>query len=448
MVLPITSIKYTDANIVCEDRDGYYYWGIGPKPATCPNCPDEEDGDDSDPTLGPMDEFGNCRQLYPSDLLIRDDTQDDGTEPNPRHIFWNSPDIQLLDAETGDVITNMDTYSYSYCYLKVNVANIGINPLQGNERLHVFWSKPVLNSFHGHTLYPSHRITPVAGSHIYYWNQDTQAIAPYITSFNLPDNTQYAQELADAFSQKITVNWGFSILAVADDKNGELADFVNGEFPFDVWQNLAQQHKSIAVSSGNRLLFSNFNSNIFAVVPALNTPFSIRINQQPTMDRYVLSDFAEVNVLLSNDLMAKLDLRKSGVKKVNENAVLLSSADTELFFNPVTDENGLYFAGAEVHFISDQMPELNEFDFDMSLATDGELDQSMRITAVRDESVYFKAHAETATPRIVKTKENVTLTANQISPDAKYIWHNQAGDVIGEGEQIIPYPRCFTNLSN
>jgi hypothetical protein len=28
----------TLADIVCEDRDGdgYYYWGIGPKPSNCP----------------------------------------------------------------------------------------------------------------------------------------------------------------------------------------------------------------------------------------------------------------------------------------------------------------------------------------------------------------------------------------------------------------------------
>lgn len=42
-----------------EDGDGYYFWGIGPKPANCPDwIPDEPDGDDSDDTLGPMNEYG------------------------------------------------------------------------------------------------------------------------------------------------------------------------------------------------------------------------------------------------------------------------------------------------------------------------------------------------------------------------------------------------------
>jgi uncharacterized protein (TIGR02145 family) len=58
---PISSLKFNDSDIACldEDSDGYYNWGIGPKPPHCPPCPDKPDGDDSNPCLGPMDEFGN-----------------------------------------------------------------------------------------------------------------------------------------------------------------------------------------------------------------------------------------------------------------------------------------------------------------------------------------------------------------------------------------------------
>jgi len=64
----ITSLNHTDADVICEDRDGdgYYFWGVGPKPDTCPPwAPDEPDGDDSNPNLGPMDEFGNLAVLPP-----------------------------------------------------------------------------------------------------------------------------------------------------------------------------------------------------------------------------------------------------------------------------------------------------------------------------------------------------------------------------------------------
>ena len=77
ILTPITSPNHSNANIVCEDRDGdgYYYWGIGPKPATCPcDAPDEPDGDDSDPYLGPMDEFGNCISIPYSETIITSQT--------------------------------------------------------------------------------------------------------------------------------------------------------------------------------------------------------------------------------------------------------------------------------------------------------------------------------------------------------------------------------------
>lgn len=54
-----------DNNIACNDfdGDGYYWWGIGDKPATCLTCPDEEDCDDSNPFLGPYDGVYNCTLL-------------------------------------------------------------------------------------------------------------------------------------------------------------------------------------------------------------------------------------------------------------------------------------------------------------------------------------------------------------------------------------------------
>lgn len=42
-----------------KDGDGTFFWGIGPKPDTCPAwVPDEMDGDDDDPTRGAMDQYG------------------------------------------------------------------------------------------------------------------------------------------------------------------------------------------------------------------------------------------------------------------------------------------------------------------------------------------------------------------------------------------------------
>lgn len=53
----LTERKYHD-----NDKDSYYVWGIGPKPAGCPGFA-EQDGDDSNPALGPRDENGYCKVI-------------------------------------------------------------------------------------------------------------------------------------------------------------------------------------------------------------------------------------------------------------------------------------------------------------------------------------------------------------------------------------------------
>jgi hypothetical protein len=65
MKQPLTSLNYDVNDIPCldEDGDGFYYWGIGEKPPTCPECPAEPDCDDSNPWLGPFDEEFNCQLL-------------------------------------------------------------------------------------------------------------------------------------------------------------------------------------------------------------------------------------------------------------------------------------------------------------------------------------------------------------------------------------------------
>ena len=63
---PIISLNKTDNDIICEDTDGdgYYFWGLGPKPANCPSgVHDTPDGDDSNSLLGPMNQFGYLTDL-------------------------------------------------------------------------------------------------------------------------------------------------------------------------------------------------------------------------------------------------------------------------------------------------------------------------------------------------------------------------------------------------
>lgn len=64
---PVTSLVYNESNRICTDNDGdgYFNWGIGPKPGPC-QCPLEEDGDDSNSNLGPINDYGYCAKLIRS----------------------------------------------------------------------------------------------------------------------------------------------------------------------------------------------------------------------------------------------------------------------------------------------------------------------------------------------------------------------------------------------
>lgn len=66
---PIICNLYSEDDIMCTDNDGdgFYFWGIGPKPKSLPDwVPDTPDGDDSDYSKGPMDEYGFLHDLDPN----------------------------------------------------------------------------------------------------------------------------------------------------------------------------------------------------------------------------------------------------------------------------------------------------------------------------------------------------------------------------------------------
>jgi len=54
-----------DVSCYDHDGDGFYNWGIGPKPLNCPPCPNLPEGDDNNPNIGPLNEYGYSSYLFP-----------------------------------------------------------------------------------------------------------------------------------------------------------------------------------------------------------------------------------------------------------------------------------------------------------------------------------------------------------------------------------------------
>lgn len=69
---PVSATQLSDRDIRCEDRDGdgFYNWGVGAKPKTCPpTISDVPDGDDDDRCLGPQNEYGFLAALCQADEI-------------------------------------------------------------------------------------------------------------------------------------------------------------------------------------------------------------------------------------------------------------------------------------------------------------------------------------------------------------------------------------------
>ncbi len=118
---PISSLVLDESDILCTDNDGdgYYYWGVGPKPAHCPESPDIKDGDDSDPCIGPLDDYWNYTystatpEVY--DTIILSGNNADlyvfGSD-----IRWYSDKALQNLAYTGNLIKTGDSEPGVYTY--------------------------------------------------------------------------------------------------------------------------------------------------------------------------------------------------------------------------------------------------------------------------------------------------------------------------------------------
>jgi hypothetical protein len=155
--------NYSDVLCVDRDNDGYYSWGIGPKPTHCPESPGEPDGDDTDPCIGPMNEYGIFTSTTPApetnDTLILFGMSVPDLYAAGEHIRWYS-DRELTSPvhdtnwfATGQ--TELGDYSYyatqtfSSCESDPSAVTLSIvseiPPPQGNDTVTHVGEPTILN---------------------------------------------------------------------------------------------------------------------------------------------------------------------------------------------------------------------------------------------------------------------------------------------------------------
>lgn len=104
---PIQSEKYGADDIIATDSDGdgFYCWGIGPRPDNlAAYVPLQQDGDDSDADLGPIDKYGYCMDLNPetnAPMTIDDVEEWDNHMNINRMIYVGAGGVLIV---SGDVV--------------------------------------------------------------------------------------------------------------------------------------------------------------------------------------------------------------------------------------------------------------------------------------------------------------------------------------------------------
>ncbi len=122
LVGPIGSQNFNRADILCadNDNDGYYTWGIGAKPSHCPECPDEADGDDSNPCIGPIDEYGNYTYTTPTpgtnDTLVLTGQAIPDLFVMGSNVRWYSDKKCRNQIHTGNSLSTGHTETGNYTY--------------------------------------------------------------------------------------------------------------------------------------------------------------------------------------------------------------------------------------------------------------------------------------------------------------------------------------------
>ena len=176
----IRSLILEDSDVQCTDfdGDGYYNWGIGPKPAQCPPCPDDPDGDDTDACLGPMNEYGKYQHLTPKpfapDVIV------DYGDPVP-NLIAEGTDIHWYEDE------NCSSLVHSGISYATGLTDPGVYDFYVTQTVDGCESNPSLASLTIHLEVPHPEVGDISGCKDY--PVQITATGENITWYNDSDNS-------------------------------------------------------------------------------------------------------------------------------------------------------------------------------------------------------------------------------------------------------------------
>ena len=363
-----------------------------------------------------------------NDLYIRDTVTDDGSMPSSCYSTWDSPDIWVETLDGDYVAHPHGNTKYAVC---VKIHNRRDVASSGTERLFLNWAKAGFNDSWDE-YWTGNNPLPCGAPKGGVIGSANGKIIPSIpaNSYRI-DTIHWITPAGENYANCTDFNynqWHFCLLARIHDDDVIAHE---NEHDADVHQlvknhnNVAQQNVYLDSAENYRKTLGIGNvhtidmSRIICLVPKVVGNISI-------------TDFAEVYITLDAGLLAAINSANiSGLTWVNSNTLRWNGGSASI---PVTlPANSYYTLQTTVHFIADQIPASNNFDFDIVLrsATGDSILGGEHYRCVRTNGRFFQTCISRS--ESVLWGESVTLTACDIEEDAEYIWYDNQGEEVGYG---------------
>ena len=377
--------------------------------------------------------------LNPSDnldLMIRDNKEDHGAEPNTlTEVYWNSNDIWVRNEDDGiEQHQNPEYHTSKPNYVYIRVFNKSCKVSSGTEKVKLYWSKASTSlnwdtHWNGQNNFPNNG--PLLGAPIgeitipvLQPGQDVVVKLPWL----VPNPSTY-QSINDE-------PWHFCLLARIDSPDDPMT-VGEGEFLTDnVKKNNNIAWKNLTIVDLNP---NNIGKPIGGVI-AVGNPLKIpqKFNLKFTIPTSDLghSLFKEAEVKVTLDDIVYNAWKKGGYKgvgiKVKGNSILITEADAEIQ-NLDFDTKEIGTVDVKFHFLTRKITQKEKFVMNVvqqlseSRKTFG--GETYEIHKYPRELFYARAQGNTT----VDKEELVVLKAQSVGKPAVYNWYDMDGNLLHEG---------------
>ena len=378
---------------------------------------------------------------YRNDLYIRDTVTDDGTMPSIEYSTWDSPDIWVETLDGDYVAHPHGNTKYAVC---VKIHNRRDVASSGTERLFLNWAKAGFND-KWDEYWTSNNPLPCGAPKGGVIGSANGKIIPSIpaNSYRI-DTIHWITPAGENYANCTDFNynqWHFCLLARIHDDDTIAHEY---EHDADVHQ-LVKNHNNVAQQNVYLDSAENYQQTLGVWNGTATATSRIICLSPKVIGNISITDYAEVYITLDAGLLNAINSSNiSGLTWVNSNTLRWNGGSACI---PVTlPANSYYTMMTTVHFLADQIPATNNFDFDIVLrnANGDSILGGEHYQCVRTNGRYFQAVAYDMT---ILWGETASLYATDILETAEYKWYDEQGNEVGDGLTCNVSPQQNTSYT-